>query len=84
MIMVFTRHNVFIAGLTIMQQDFARKSRLGKQLEGSIHGCLTDTLIARLYFQVQFLDADMLVGGEKDIKNDVALAGGAETFGERK
>src|SRR5512133_1665151 len=84
MIMMFTSHDMLVARLTIMQQDFTGQAGFNKQFQGSIDCCLTDTRIAGLYLKVQLFDADVLMGGKKNIKNNITLTGGTQTLAGSK
>jgi hypothetical protein len=83
-VMVLTGQRVLIAGLTVMQQDLAGQTRLGEQLEGTVDRGVADAGMAGLNLQVQFFDTDVLVGGKKEIENDVPLTRGTETLGRSK
>jgi hypothetical protein len=80
MIMMFTCHNMLEACLAVMQKNFTSQAGLYKQLQGAVHRSLPDTRVAALDLQVQLFDADMLVGGEENIKDNIALTGGTQSL----
>ena len=80
MIMMLPGSGMFIAGLAVMQQDLARQSRLDKQLERAVDRRMANAGIAGFNLEIEFFDADVLVGRKKNIEYDISLAGGAQTF----
>lgn len=62
MVVVFAGQNMFIAGLTVMQEYLARQTGFNKQLESAVNRCVTNTGIAGFDFKVEFFNTDMLVG----------------------
>jgi hypothetical protein len=83
-IVVLPFHNMFIAGLSIVQQHFPGQSGLDKQLERTIDRGAADSGVGGLDFKIQLFNADMLVGGKEKIENNVTLAGGAKAFADGK
>lgn len=61
-VMMLTRHDMLIAGLAVMKKDLASQTGLGEQLERTIHGSEANAGVALLYFKVEFLDTDVLMG----------------------
>ena len=51
-IVVFPGQGMFIAGLTVIQQDLACQASLCKQLEGTIYSRMSDAGIAGFDFEV--------------------------------
>ena len=79
-VVMFTRHDMFIARLAVMQKNFTRQTGLGKQLEGAVNSSLSDPGITRLDLQVQLFYTDMLVGGKEYIEDNIALTGGTQSL----
>ena len=72
MIMMLTSHNMLIACLTVMQQDFAGQAGFNKQFECAIDSGIANTRIAGFNLKVQFFNTDVLMGGEKNSLFDFA------------
>jgi hypothetical protein len=77
-IMVLAGQYMLVARLPVVQQDLAGQAGLHEELEGAIDGGLPYPGVAGLDLQIQFFDADVLMGGEENIEDAVPLAGGTE------
>lgn len=79
-IVVFTCQDMFVTGLTIVQQYFAGQSGFGKQLQSAVDRGMADAGMACLNLQVKLFNTDMLVGGQENIQDNIPLAGGTKSF----
>lgn len=77
-VVVLTFGHVLVAGLTVAELHLPGDARFREQLEGAVDRGVTNVRVLCPELEVQLLDAQVAVGGEEGIKNDIPLAGRLE------
>src|SRR5712691_4481609 len=66
---------VFKSRLAVGEVTFRRQAALFEQLHGAVHRCIAHPRVYLAHLAVKFLDADVTVGGKKDLGDVLALRG---------
>lgn len=79
-IMVFPFTGMLVAALPISEMYLSGNAAFGEELQGPIHGSISDGRIFRPYFQIQIFGAHVLVRGKKNVENYISLTGRFQSF----
>ena len=65
--------DMLVSRLAISELDFACDARFGKELERAVHGCISYIRIPGAQFEIEILNAHMIVAGEEPVEYNIAL-----------